>query len=174
MTPGNHEAYNDFEDVKKRFLMPNKHLTENLYYSYDIGNTHFISLNSEVSFMKFTEEYISNYFNWIKKDLEESEKKWKIVAIHRPLYCSSNSSHCKKSADVMKEFYEEIFYNGKVDLVLTGHLHAYERLSPIYKNEIDHECVNLDKSLYLNPRFPTYVICGTGGNHEHHTMKSNY
>jgi len=176
ITPGNHETFNDFEDFKKRLIMPNKQYSDNLYYSYDIGNAHFVSLNSEVPFLNYTDDYISNYFEWIKQDLEKSDKKWKIVTIHRPLYCSAVSNHCEKSAYIMKDFFEDIFYNGKVDLVLTGHLHSYERLLPIYNNEIDYNSVIIDTNIYFNPRFPTYVTCGTGGNRDanHMICKLNF
>jgi hypothetical protein len=33
-------------------------------------------------------------------------------------------------------------------------------------NEIDKECLDSKKSTYNNPKFTSYVICGSGGNRE--------
>lgn len=147
--------------------MPNKEKTENLYYSYDINNVHFVSLNSEIPYEKFSEEYKLAFQKWLDKDLSSSAKKWKVVYLHRPLYCSMpDDYHCISSAKYMRDLLEEILQRNKVDLVLAGHVHAYERLFPIYDNKIDRESINDGESTYLNPKYPTHVVCGAGGNKE--------
>ena len=161
---GNHESYNNFEDFIKRFIMPNKETGYNLYYSFDIRNTHFVSLNSEIPFeLLFNTEYKLKFKQWLENDLKSSTKRWKIVYLHRPLYVSYNVDF---SAKDMIEFYEEIFYNAKIDLVLSGHTHAYERLFPIYNNTIDFDSIKNNTNVYNNPKYPTYLVCGTGGNDE--------
>jgi len=71
--------------------MPNKNQSENLFYSYDINNIHFVAMNSEIPY-EFNEEYKLRFQNWLKKDLESSTKKWKLVYLHRPLYCSMHTA----------------------------------------------------------------------------------
>jgi len=66
----------------------------------------------------------------------------------------------------MRNLYEEIIYKAKVDFVLAGHVHAYERLYPIYNGTADMDSVNTNGTIYINPKYPTYVVCGTGGNVE--------
>ena len=41
----------------------------------------------------------------------------------------------------MRIMIEDIIMENKVDLVIAGHVHAYERLYPIYNNVVDFECL---------------------------------
>lgn len=146
--------------------MPNKANSENLFYSYDINNAHFVAMNSEIPY-QFDETYKVNFQNWLRKDLLSSNKKWKIVYLHRPLYCSfDNDSHCITSAKYMRDILEQILMENKVDLVLAGHVHAYERLFPIYAGKVDKDSVSEDNNTYVNPKYPVHVVCGAGGNRE--------
>jgi len=168
LSTGNHEAHNNFADYKKRFMMPNKQNTENLYYSYDIKNTHFVSVNSEIPYEKqFTPDYILKFTTWLKNDLLSTKKRWKVIYLHRGLYCSRPKDyHCGSSAVLMRDLYEDIINKAKVDLVISGHVHAYERLFPIFKSRIDITSVQDNDNTYYNPSYPTHVTCGTGGNRE--------
>lgn len=168
LTTGNHEAFNDFADLKKRFLMPNKAHSHNLYYSFDVNDIHFTSLNSEVPY-KFEHQkgYKEAFQDWLRNDLNITQKKWKIVYLHRPLYCSMpDDYHCISSSRYMRELLEEILYENKVDLVLAGHVHSYERLYPIFQGKADKESVEDNGKIYNNPKFPVHLVCGAGGNRE--------
>jgi hypothetical protein len=87
-----------------------------------------VSLNSEVNFNPFFNlDYILNMLEWLDNDLQKSAK-WKVVYMHRPLYCSKNNAACNEDAKGLRKMFESIFFKHKVDLVLTGHRHNYERL----------------------------------------------
>jgi len=52
-----------------------------------------------------------------------------------PLSLSSNSGTsgaCEDNASIFRAELEQLFYEEKVDLVITGHVHAYERTYPVY------------------------------------------
>ena len=38
-----------------------------------------------------------------------------------------------KEQECFMSIYEDVFYNAGVDVVLNGHVHAYERTHPMYK-----------------------------------------
>ena len=38
-----------------------------------------------------------------------------------------------KELDCFMSVYEDLFYESGVDLVVSGHVHAYERTHPVYK-----------------------------------------
>jgi acid phosphatase type 7 len=169
MNAGNHEYIkHDFEQYIKRFFMPNKNATENLYYSFDINDVHFVSVTSEFGLISYrTKEYYEQFKNWLTEDLKNTNKKWRIVYMHRPLYCSwSTKPRCSDEAHHLRDFFEDLFYEGKVDLILSGHLHNYERMFPIYKNQVDTESLSKDMNVYTNPKYPVHLVCGTGGNRE--------
>jgi len=128
LSPGNHESHNKYEEYQKRFYLPNRSNNKSFYYSYDVNDVHFISLNSEVEFDSFfNEDYKINMMKWLDKDLSNTNKKWKIAYMHRPIYCSMNGNDCTSDSEKLRKMFEDIFIKYKVDLVLTGHRHNYER-----------------------------------------------
>ncbi|KAE8958218.1 hypothetical protein PR002_g30935, partial [Phytophthora rubi] len=66
----------------------------------------------------------------------------------------------------VQEVFEELFIKYKVDLVLQGHVHAYERHYPTANNSAIMDGVSRDNKTYENPQAPVYVITGTAGGPE--------
>lgn len=95
-------------------------------YSFDYGPVHVTVLNTESNLKKQTD--------WLEADLAGNDKKWKIVAIHRPAY---GGNTYKKLDD-----WTEIFDKYQVDLVLQGHNHEYSRSYPLLKGAIVPEGEN--------------------------------
>jgi len=169
LTMGNHETRPDLLDYEKRFLMPNYEATKNHYYSFGVNNVHFINLNSNL-FEKpipkeFNSEYTKTFQDWIKNDLKNVPAGvWIIVFMHKPLYCSYNKDNCMTETVEMRKIYEQILNDAKVDLIVAGHVHVYERELPVGDNgKIDTESVSKDKSTYTNPKYPAHVVCGAAG-----------
>lgn len=115
------------------------------FYSYDYGNIHFISLNSEIQNSNFRNSVMEN---WLTQDLAQNTQDWTIVYFHQAPY--SKGSH---DSDDFWEFYMKgmrkyilpILDAGGVDLVLSGHSHNYERsylLKGHYGNSSDIEPSN--------------------------------
>ncbi|TKA49820.1 hypothetical protein B0A55_13405, partial [Friedmanniomyces simplex] len=57
------------------------------------------------------------------------------------------------------DVFEPLFLNYSVDLVLSGHVHAYERNAPMFNNQPDPK--ELD-----NPAFPWYITNGAAGHYD--------
>lgn len=142
---GNHECYNhewkNFipQQFLNQFEFPDNGTDFNGYfYTYDIGNVHFIIVNSQ---MKELEELIPDMFTvqdeWLRSD--KTNLKWKIVLMHRDIYDYKIDDYHK----VGKKFMP-IFEKMNVDLVLTGHIHTYRRRKQ-QKNK------------------PLYICCGVSG-----------
>ncbi|HEY8402254.1 MAG TPA: metallophosphoesterase [Cytophagaceae bacterium] len=98
------------------------------YYSFDYANIHFISLDSYSSCNKPGGEMNE----WLEKDLASTQQKWVICYFHHPPYCKGthDSDLDKESIDV-RENLVPLFEKYRVDLVLSGHSHAYERTFPL-------------------------------------------
>ena len=125
---------------------------------------HVTVLNSELFEMKMFSldvEYKRLFLKWLDNDLACSTAKWRIVTIHRPFYCSNTWVCSDDSLEKFRLFFEDTFFRRKIDLIISAHENLYERLYPINNKTVDMESVINNSSLYLNPKFPTHIICGT-------------
>ena len=92
---------------------------------------------------------------------------WVIAVVHRPLYTSCLNH---KEQSTMQQQFGDLFLAHKVDVVLSGHVHSYERTWPTmggYSNVSNATSqVYPDRSVYVDPRYPVYVVSGAAGNGE--------
>ena len=116
------------------------------YYSFDIGDVHFLSLDS------YGEETNTRLYDtlgaqvtWIKTDLAANTKRWVVAYWHHPPYTKgSHNSDSEGELISMRENFIRILERYGVDLVICGHSHNYERsylLKGYYKtNSGDPQC----------------------------------
>jgi len=64
---------------------------------------------------------------WLEKELAASTAKWKIAMLHHPIY-SSARKHGPNTR--LRRAIEPLLIKYKVNVVLAGHEHVYERLKP--------------------------------------------
>jgi hypothetical protein len=98
------------------------------YYSFDYGNVHFVCLDSHDS----SRSTNGLMMRWIKADLAANTQQWTIAYWHHPPHSKgSHDTDQEKDGDIrcrqMRENFGPALEAGGVDLVLTGHSHAYER-----------------------------------------------
>ena len=94
------------------------------YYSFDYANVHFIVLDS----YETSRATNGAMMNWMKSDLQSTTADWVIAFWHHPPYSkgSHNSDTESNMVQMRERFVPELESYG-VDLVLSGHSHAYER-----------------------------------------------
>ncbi|KAH9612788.1 hypothetical protein KSS87_013642 [Heliosperma pusillum] len=153
---GNHEiepqaAGQKFKSYLTRFAAPSDESGSHtkLYYSFDAGGIHFIMLGSYVDYDRTSAQYA-----WLLNDLGRINRNvtpWLIATWHAPWY-NSYSSHYQES-ECMRQEMEALLYKHGVDIVFSGHVHAYERMNRVY-------------NYTLNPCGPIYITIGDGGNIE--------
>nr|GMD70098.1 purple acid phosphatase 23 [Ipomoea batatas] len=153
---GNHEIEPQAEGVTfqsylTRFSVPSKESgsTSNFYYSFNAGGVHFIMLGAYVDYNRTGAQY-----SWLLEDLKKLDRSitpWLVAAWHSPWY-NSYSSHYQEF-ECMRLEMEEVLYQYGVDIVFSGHVHAYERMNRVYNYTLD-------------PCGPVYIIVGDGGNIE--------
>lgn len=100
------------------------------YYSYNYGNIHFISLDSYGKESNTTRLYdtLSPQVVWLKNDLAANTKRWTIVYFHHPPYTmGSHNSDTETELINMRQNLLTILERYKVDLLICGHSHSYER-----------------------------------------------
>jgi predicted phosphodiesterase len=59
-------------------------------------------------------------------------RRWLIVAFHEPYYSTEGSYGL---AGYFQQNLEPLFFKYGVDIVITGHVHAYERFFPVYQGQ---------------------------------------
>lgn len=101
------------------------------FYSYDIGNIHFLSLDSYGKENNTTRLYdtLGAQVTWIKNDLAANTNKQWVVAYwhHPPFTMGSHNSDTEGELMLIRQNFIRILERYGVDLILTGHSHDYER-----------------------------------------------
>jgi len=156
------------------------------FYSFDLGNIHFLSLDSygleDKKFMLY--DTIGRQAQWIKKDLATNNNKdWVIAYWHHPPYTmGSHNSDEESELGEIREKVLPILERYGVDLVLCGHSHVYERsrlMKGYYGKEADFDEVkyNINSSSAKDDGTPNsapyvkkisgpgtvYVVTGSAG-----------
>ncbi len=155
------------KNTKPRFpLMSN--------FSFDYGNVHITCLDAN--------DYVNPLdpilVDWLKRDIGKSKADWKIVAFHHPGFNSSNAHYDYQLMRLLSPMFEKL----NVNLVLTGHVHNYQRSVPLFfapqKNEMGDQYVispegkvdgtfildqQFDGSTNTRPKGIIYIVTGAGG-----------
>lgn len=171
---------NNFTSYQNRFRMPSLESGAtggNMWYSFNYSYVHFVSIDTETDFPK-APEGVGTFWNagpfgdqlgWLEADLQRADaarqnnepgaQPWIIVIGHRPLYSSKSSDYPPDAKTQLRAAVEELFHTYHVDLYICGHVHAYERMYPIYQD------VKVTSS-YDNPQATTFIVIGDAGNVE--------
>jgi len=104
------------------------------YYSFDHGNVHFVSLDSQLTARDPNQRAAMK--TWLIDDLAANASDWTIVFFHHPPY-SKGANHDSDDTEKlggfdmpqqhMREEFVPVFDKYGVDLVYSGHSHSYER-----------------------------------------------
>ena len=159
-----------------------------LFYSFDYGDVHFLSLNSEVFDFAQTFQGIDRMKQWIEQDLQQNTRTFTIAYFHQPPY--SKGSHDSDDAfelvmKAMRERVVPLLESYDIDLVICGHSHVFERSKLIhghYGNSFSFEPSTMLKDgsngnfeqgnayqkdgLANTPDGTVYVVCGNSGSKE--------
>jgi 3',5'-cyclic AMP phosphodiesterase CpdA len=156
-TMGNHEYATSigrpYLDVYYLFEQALRPAENERYYSFDYGNVHFVSLDSNegtlIPILLDTNGRMSDdMVDWLIDDLAASDAEWKIAFFHHPPYTSSS----RGPSNAVRQLLLDVLEEGGVDLVLVGHDHHYERTLPIR-----HGCFADERTGI------TFVVNGAGG-----------
>jgi len=133
-TPGNHEYYKGLsQKIDPRwmahFAFPQNgpEIFKGRVCYWDYGDTRFISLDTNG--INLHTGFIQR--NWLKKVLQQTTKRWKVVIMHHPVYTISRTH----DNFLVRWFFKPLFDKYKVDLVLQGHEHGYGRSAHIPNSE---------------------------------------
>lgn len=100
------------------------------FYSYNYANVHFVALDSYGWETGNTRLYdtLGPQMTWLKQDLAANTQPWTVIYFHHPPYTkTSHNSDTETELINMRSRVVRILERYKVDMVLSGHSHGYER-----------------------------------------------
>jgi predicted phosphodiesterase len=99
------------------------------YYTFREGEQSLKGLTGAGArfFVLDSRSFDSEQMAWLKRELDDSNSRWKIAYFHHPLY---TSGRYQAGARSLRNALEPILIEGDVDVVLSGHEHFYQRLVP--------------------------------------------
>ncbi len=151
---GNHEVGNSEAWQSYMYRYPTPHKGSNSpnfgYWGKEIGAVNLITLNSYAGYSNTSLQY-QWLVRYLETSIDRSRTPWVIAQVHTPLY-NSNNGHWMEG-ELLRLSIEPLLYSYGVDIVLSGHVHSYERTAPVY-NDIPNECGAV------------YLVIGDGGNYE--------
>ena len=143
-------------------------------FSFDYGNVHMVCLDANDYINPLDPQLVT----WLREDLGKSTADWKIVTFHAPGFNSSIAHYEYQLMRLLSPLFEEL----GVNLVLTGHVHNYQRSVPLLfspkKNEAGDRYLispegKVDGTFKLDTLFDginktkpegiIYIVTGAGG-----------
>ena len=130
-SPGNHDYYTDRGTPCFSLHSPPQSNVPvedtGRYYSFNWGNVHFVSLNSN---LLDEPDAADRMLRWLEQDLQKQRAFWKIVYFHHLPYPTGH--HLEDPYSYMvRERVVPIVEKYGVQLVLSGHEHSYQRTLPL-------------------------------------------
>lgn len=157
---GNHD---NTELFKTTFDLPENgpEGKEKAFYSFDYGDAHFTVMDSNIMGAANQED-----MQWLKKDLSETDKKYKIVMFHHPAYVAVDIPKDGMRAETIKEAFIPVMEEAGVDLVLSGHQHVYMRTHPLKNGKLDENgivyLIGTSGGKQYVPGIYDYIACSIG------------
>ncbi|GLE02468.1 hypothetical protein PINS_up011306 [Pythium insidiosum] len=122
------------------------------WYSFDYASVHVIQLSSEHAWTQGSEQ-----FQWLERDLaavNRTATPWIVVTTHRMMYSTKIDLDDDRRVGMhLREEMEQLLMKHRVNLVLSGHQHSYERSCAVYQGK----CASDGRSA------PVHIVVGTAG-----------
>ena len=131
------------------------------WYSTDIGAVHLLFISSEHPAGPGSAQAV-----WAAADLAAvnvAATPWTVAVIHRPVYSAALLEWADHSpGSSLSRDWEPLFL-GRVDLVLSGHIHSFDRTHPVHNGTVIGPVPPANASIYVDAAAPLYVCAGTSG-----------
>jgi hypothetical protein len=137
------------------------------WYSFDVGGWHLIALNSQCRAGRGLEsvggcDVASEQYRWLQADLAAHRNACTLAYWHEPRFTSGQHGPARQMAYIWNELVA-----AKVDVVLSGHNHVYERFDFIGHTDpptnTGHDSDSIVETPKLDPQGIQQFVVGTGG-----------
>jgi acid phosphatase type 7 len=120
----------------------------NAFYAYTYGPVRHVMINAYTDMSPRSTQY-----KWLVKEFKAIDRRhtpWVIVVIHVPLYSTWSLHRHDLQIVAAKEHLEPLFVEYGVNIVISGHIHAYLRTHPVIDGVVDSTG-------------PVHITVGAGG-----------
>lgn len=120
----------------------------NAYYSFEYGPAKHIVLSAYSSMEPGSKQY-----GWFLSELQGVNRTvtpWVLVTMHTPVYSTFDKHHHDLQIFAAREHMEPLFVEYRVNVVFTGHIHAYQRTHNVALDVLDRTG-------------PLHITVGAGG-----------
>ncbi len=150
LIPGNHDYDGNYDtfyarNFHKYSFNQYKNLKGN-YFSFKEGNTMFIVLDPNENFPLGIPES-SHQYEWFFEQLKSADwnnAKWRFILVHQPPFSQGWPGY--HGTPSITKLLDPLYEKFKIDAVISGHTHDYERLSENFGDQTVE-----------------FIICGTAG-----------
>ena len=111
------------------------------WYSFDSGPIHVVQMSSEHDWLEGSEQHA-----WLDQDLAHANANrktvpWILLTAHRMMYSSQLCEESdNKTSFIFRRNVEPLLLKHKVDVVMVGHQHSYERTCPVRNGScVEHD-----------------------------------
>jgi hypothetical protein len=120
----------------------------NAYYSFDYGPAKHIVISAYSSMEPGSKQYA-----WVVSELQNVNRDitpWVLVTLHTPLYSTFDKHHHDLQIVAARQHMEPLFVKNYVNVIFTGHIHAYQRSHNVAMDVLDETG-------------PLHITVGAGG-----------
>jgi Icc-related predicted phosphoesterase len=130
--PGNHDYDGYYDDLipvmYKKYT--GKKADEQTYGWFADGKNVFMALDINRNFPLDIDDDQMMYFDSVALLPEWLQAEWRFVLVHQPPYGQGWKSYAGE--EVVREWLEEVAEKYRIDFVLSGHIHDYERINKTF------------------------------------------
>jgi hypothetical protein len=120
----------------------------NAYYSFTYGPAKHVVVSAYSNMDPGSQQY-----NWLIKEFASVNRTvtpWLLVSIHTPLYSTFSAHTHDLQIIAAQEYLEPLLVNYNVNVVFTGHIHAYQRTKTVANGKVER-------------KGPMHITVGAGG-----------
>ncbi|WP_020534742.1 metallophosphoesterase family protein [Lewinella cohaerens] len=131
---GNHDYDGQYDDLRP--VLYQQYIREDTYFSWAYKNCYFIALDPNESFPLGIN---GKQLRWLEEQLTSpawQAADWRFLLLHQPPYSQGWPGY--HGDEFIRDLIEEKAATAKIDFVLSGHSHCYERLSKNFDKQTTH------------------------------------
>lgn len=136
LVAGNHDYDGSYSDLVPRFYHQYASPAGKPYFMWTYANCAFLALDPNA---QFPIGFSAEQKDWFHQQIQSSQWQaatWRFVFVHQPPYSQGWAGY--EGDKVVRDLLEPVLETARIDFVIAGHTHDYERLEKQYGQQRTH------------------------------------